>query len=29
MTGRRRLIMSDANGNHIGDRYILGSVIVE
>ena len=29
MTGRRRLLMSDANGNHIGDRTILGSVIVE
>lgn len=29
MTGRRRLLMSDAAGNHVGDRYILGSVIVE
>jgi len=29
MTSGRRLHMSDPNGNLIGDRYILGAVIVE
>jgi hypothetical protein len=29
MVGRRRLHMSDENGNYIGDRLILGAVNVE
>jgi hypothetical protein len=29
MAGKRRLHISDAAGNLVGDRYILGSVIVE
>ncbi|MCB8966881.1 MAG: hypothetical protein H6660_08275 [Ardenticatenaceae bacterium] len=29
MVGKRRLHISDAQGNLVGDRYILGSVIVE
>ncbi len=29
MVGKRRLLMSDLDGNLIGDRYILGEVVVE
>jgi hypothetical protein len=29
MVSRRRLHISDTNGNLVGDRYILGQVIVE
>jgi hypothetical protein len=29
MVSRRRLHISDAAGNLIGDRYILGQVVVE
>jgi hypothetical protein len=29
MTGGRRLHLADPDGNLVGDRYILGSVVVE
>lgn len=29
MVGKRRLHIADANGNLVGDRYILGSVLVD